>query len=44
MLFNYSWLHAKLSSCPLDSLLQDFQAAYEAVTEPAARRQVTRPA
>ena len=25
LLFNYSWLHAKLSSSPLDRVIQDFQ-------------------
>ena len=25
VLFNYSWLHAKLSSSPLDTVIADFQ-------------------
>ena len=29
VLFNYSWLHAKLSSYPLELVVADFQAAYE---------------
>lgn len=27
MLFNYDWLHAKLSSCPLQAVLADFEDA-----------------
>lgn len=27
VLFNYQWLHAKLSSCPLQSVLSDFEDA-----------------
>ena len=28
LLFNYSWLHAKLSSSPLDRVVQDFQVRH----------------
>ncbi|KAK1124231.1 hypothetical protein K0M31_006606 [Melipona bicolor] len=28
VLFNYEWLHAKLSSCPLQAVLSDFEDAY----------------
>lgn len=27
VLFNYDWLHAKLSSCPLQAVLADFEDA-----------------
>lgn len=27
VLFNYEWLHAKLSSCPLQAVLADFEDA-----------------
>lgn len=27
VLFNYQWLHAKLSSCPLQAVLADFEDA-----------------
>lgn len=27
VLFNYQWLHAKLSSCPLQAVLSDFEDA-----------------
>lgn len=27
VLFNYEWLHAKLSSCPLQAVLSDFEDA-----------------
>ena len=40
VLFNYSWLHAKLSSCPLEMVVADFQAAYESLEDAELRRQV----
>ena len=40
VLFNYSWLHAKLSSCPLEMVVADFQAAYESLEDPELKRQV----
>jgi hypothetical protein len=40
VLFNYQWLHAKLSSCPLEAVISDFQEAGDALREPADRRQV----
>lgn len=27
VLFNYEWLHAKLSSCPLQAVLADYEDA-----------------
>ena len=32
LLFNYSWLHAKLSSSPLDKVVQDFQVVTVTIT------------
>lgn len=40
VLFNYKWLHAKLSSCPLETVIADFQEASESLREPVDRRQV----
>ena len=40
VLFNYLWLHAKLSSCPLETVISDFQEASEHLRDPTERRQV----
>ena len=40
VLFNYSWLHAKLSSCPLEYVVADFQEAYENLKDSEAKREV----
>ena len=40
VLFNYSWLHAKLSSYPLDMVVADFQAALDTLEAAEDRRQV----
>ena len=40
VLFNYLWLHAKLSSCPLEQVVSDFQEAADALKDPVDRRQV----
>ena len=40
VLFNYGWLHAKLSSSPLDRIIQDFQDSYENLSCSEDKRQV----
>ncbi|GAB6024674.1 hypothetical protein CHUAL_009808 [Chamberlinius hualienensis] len=40
VLFNYEWLHAKVSSCPLQAVLQDFEDAYQNYEDPEARREI----
>ena len=40
VLFNYQWLHAKLSSCPLDMVISDFHEAADQIQDPIDRRQV----
>jgi NACHT domain- and WD repeat-containing protein len=32
-LFNYKWIHAKLSSCPLQAILSDFEDACAHITD-----------
>lgn len=38
VLFNYEWLHAKLSSCPLQSVLADFEDASANTENKEAKR------
>lgn len=40
VLFNYDWLHAKLSSCPLQAVLADFEDAAMNVDEVEAKREL----
>lgn len=40
MLFNYDWLHAKLSSCPLQAVLADFEDASINIDDKDARREL----
>ena len=40
VLFNYDWLHAKLSSCPLQAVLADFEDASFNVEEMEAKREL----
>ena len=40
MLFNYSWLHAKISSGPIANVLDDFTRALSFVKKPEFKRQV----
>lgn len=40
VLFNYDWLHAKLSSCPLQAVLADFEDAAYNVEEADAKREL----
>jgi NACHT domain- and WD repeat-containing protein len=40
VLFNYDWLHAKLSSCPLQAVLADFEDASMNVEEMEAKREL----
>lgn len=40
VLFNYDWLHAKLSSCPLQAVLADFEDASVNVEEMEAKREL----
>jgi len=37
-LFNYRWLHAKLSSCPLQAVLSDFEDACANIDDRDATR------
>ena len=38
VLFNYEWLHAKLSSCPLQAVLSDFEDACNNIDDRDATR------
>lgn len=38
VLFNYEWLHAKLSSCPLQAVLSDFEDACSNIEDREAVR------
>ncbi|XP_039442775.1 NACHT and WD repeat domain-containing protein 2 [Culex pipiens pallens] len=40
VLFNYDWLHAKLSSCPLQAVLADFEDASINIDDKDARREL----
>lgn len=40
VLFNYDWLHAKLSSCPLQAVLADFEDASINVEDTDSRREL----
>jgi hypothetical protein len=40
VLFNYSWLHAKISSGPIGNVLDDFVRALDFVKKPDLKRQV----
>ena len=37
VLYNYDWIYAKMSACPLQSLLADYEDAARHLTGPAAR-------
>ncbi|KAJ9592434.1 hypothetical protein L9F63_015850, partial [Diploptera punctata] len=40
VLFNYEWLHAKLSSCPLQAVLSDFEDACNNIEDREATREL----
>ncbi|XP_066996019.2 NACHT and WD repeat domain-containing protein 2 [Anabrus simplex] len=40
VLFNYEWLHAKLSSCPLQAVLSDFEDACNNIDDREATREL----
>ncbi|KAF5284944.1 hypothetical protein FQA39_LY16899 [Lamprigera yunnana] len=40
VLFNYSWLYAKLSSCPLQSILSDFEDCSNNIDNKDAKREL----
>lgn len=40
VLFNYDWLHAKLSSCPLQAVLADFEDASVNIDDKEAKREL----
>ncbi|XP_039275654.1 NACHT and WD repeat domain-containing protein 2 [Nilaparvata lugens] len=40
VLFNYKWLHAKLSSCPLQAVLSDFEDACANIDDREATREL----
>nr|XP_018912430.1 PREDICTED: NACHT and WD repeat domain-containing protein 2 isoform X2 [Bemisia tabaci] len=40
VLFNYQWLHAKLSSCPLQAVLSDFEDACMNIEDKEATREL----
>lgn len=40
VLFNYDWLHAKLSSCPLQSVLADFEDSSAFVDNKDSKREL----
>ncbi|XP_045465419.1 NACHT and WD repeat domain-containing protein 2 [Harmonia axyridis] len=41
VLFNYEWLHAKLSSCPLQAVLSDYEDASNNIENKDSRRELT---
>ncbi len=40
MLFNYQWLYAKMSACPLQAVLSDFEDACAHVDDKDAKREI----
>lgn len=40
VLFNYYWLHAKISAVPILNILEDFTRALSLIHDPPLRRQV----
>lgn len=40
VLFNYDWLHAKLSSCPLQAVLADFEDASTNTDDKDSKREL----
>lgn len=40
VLFNYEWLHAKLSSCPLQAVLADFEDASTNTDDMESKREL----
>lgn len=40
VLFNYEWLHAKLSSCPLQAVLADFEDASTNTDDSESKREL----
>ncbi|KAK5645668.1 hypothetical protein RI129_004132 [Pyrocoelia pectoralis] len=40
VVFNYSWLYAKLSSCPLQSILADFEDCSASIDKKEAKREL----
>lgn len=38
VLFNYEWLHAKLSSCPLQAVLADYEDGSSHIDKKEAKR------
>ena len=41
VLFNYQWLYAKMSACPLQALLSDFEDACNHLDDKDVKRQIT---
>ena len=41
VLFNYHWLHSKISAVPIMNILEDFQLALTIIHDPTLRRQVS---
>ena len=41
VLFNYQWLYAKMSACPLQAVLFDFEDACDHLTDKESRREIT---
>ncbi len=41
MLFNYHWLHAKISAVPIANVLEDFTRAIQIITDLNLKRQVS---
>ena len=42
VLFNYHWLHSKISAVPIMNILEDFSHALTVIKDPILRRQVTK--
>ena len=40
VLFNYHWLHSKISAVPIMNILEDFSHALTVIKDPILRRQV----
>ena len=41
VLFNYQWLYAKMSACPLQSVLGDFEDAWIHLKDENAKREIS---
>ena len=41
VLFNYEWIHAKVSACPIAAVIEDFENAIRAIKDGKIKKQVS---